>query len=185
MRRPPIAAAVLGALLGLLLHACAAPVAAPYAPGSSLSARGSVGLGEIRYLPAESGRVAANQLRNAELQKLLIEPDVKTYVADALARELRFIGIRTDAAVPQLGGLIREFSVDDFSAHPEWRLTIGYQLRDASGALIYAAEKTSTRRTVPQQMLKTGLSEVLRANIEALVRDPDFLAATAAPTTGP
>lgn len=177
MSNQNLARAVVAVAAALLTPACSTPVPLGYAPGSSLSARGSVGLGEIRYLPAESGRVAANQLRNAELQKVLVEPDVKTFVADALGRELRFIGLRTDAAAPVLGGLIRDFRVDDFSDRPQWTLTIDYQLRDAEGGLIYAAEKTSTRRTVPQQMLKTGLNEVLRANVEALVRDPAFLAA--------
>lgn len=163
----------------MLLQACATPVAVSYAPGSSLSASGSLGLGEFHYLPAETGRLAANQLRNAELQKILIATDVQQFVSDGIARELRFIGLHAEAGSPVLTGLIRDFRVDDFSDRPEWTLTIDYQLRDASGALIYTALKTSSRRTVPQQMLKTGLNEVLRANVEALVRDPAFLAAVA------
>lgn len=174
------------AVASAVLTGCAtAPIPVNYAPSSVLSASGSLlKVNDFSYLPAErppaanASAVASNQIRNTALGSILIDRDVKVFVRDAVFAELRFVGIKTNGGRCELRGTIEDFLIDDLGYSIDWTLRIKYELTDpTSQKPLYAAVKSTTRKTAKGPNVFGALNETIKLNAEELIKDPQFVQA--------
>jgi uncharacterized lipoprotein len=171
-----------GAALALLL-CVAAPAEAglfgevppdpvDYAPGSALSARGTLSVGSFDYLPSTAGKLKPNEIKVDGLRpNRHISQDVGKFFRESLLKELRFTGIKIADGGAVLSGEIKAFD-DNHVNQQTTDLTVHYVLKSAAGAVLYDGEKSS------QQFYKGGhlfgINAPLLANFEELLRDPAF-----------
>ena len=159
------------------LAGCAtAPAPVNYAPSSVLSATGSVSVVDFRYLPYESGAVAKNQIKNTALGKIEIDRDVKDFVRDAVFAEFRFVGVKLDNRNRTVGGDIAEFLVDDLGFNVDWTLRVRYLVKEVGdNKMLFESEKVVQRRTAKFVNPFGALNEIIKLNVEQLLKDPEFI----------
>ncbi|AOB30616.1 hypothetical protein AKI39_07815 [Bordetella sp. H567] len=192
-----------GALALVALAGCANVRGIPYTytPASTISADGAVALGDFSYdvnrqpdaspslTPGASQPVQTttrrrtdvkpNQIRNTAMGDILLEKDIKDVMHDATFTELRFVGIKLGANQPRvLTASIQDFLCDDLGYSVDWTLSIEYMVTDTStGQRVYDGTKKVQRKTAKFANVFGALNDVLRLNIEELLKDPAFLAA--------
>lgn len=164
------------ALGTLLLTSCAAILPLNYTPGSRLSASGAVRVSEFGYLPSLQGRVESNQVQNTAWDDLFFDREVGAFFMDAVEKELRFVGIKTDSDSRTLRGEVREFLIDDLGAYVDWTLRVLYRVERPEKAL-YESEKITRRRTAKFGDPSATMNQTIRLNIDELIKDPAFLKA--------
>lgn len=180
-RRPcPVLRARLVFLVTTLMITCSCTMAVPvdYSPTSTLSETGAVKVGEFVYLPALSGEVAPNQLKNTALGSIKLDRDVGIFFQEAVFKELKFIGVKTDGRDRRLTGEIRRFLVDDLGYSVDWEIDVYYVVTAVpDGRELYGGLKTSRHRTEKFANPFGALNREIRLNIDMLVQDPAFVRA--------
>ena len=162
----------------VFLTGCVTAAPVNYAPSSVMTASGSVGVSSFKYVPADSGAVAPNQLKNTAMGDVKIDRDVKDFFRDAVFAELRFVGVKLDDKTRTLSGDILEFLVDDLGYSIDWTLRVRYQVAGADGAgPLFNAEKIVKRKTAKMVNPFGALNETIKLNVEELIKDPAFIKA--------
>lgn len=160
----------------LMLVGCSAWLPDEYQPGLQLKISGRVGLGTFTYSAADRGEVEANQIRNTAMGSILLHQDIKDLYRDALSKEFTQVGIDLNDSRRLLNVEIQEFYLDDQGKIDNWRTIIDYTVEER-GRTTYQKVKEFRRSTEKFLDLFTPLNETMRLSIEALLKDPDFLAA--------
>lgn len=170
------AAAAFAAAIGLAGCAGTAPVT--YAPSSTLTATGAVEVTTFAYLPAQTGQVKPNQLRNTALGAIMLDKNIDQFYRDAVFTELRFVGVKVTSDKLKLSGEIKQFLVDDLGYSVDWTTDVHYVVTNkASGAVVYDGEKTTKNNTAKFVNAFGALNEQIKDNIEELIKDPNFIKA--------
>ncbi len=155
------------------LGGCAAPAPLNYAPSSVLSATGAVKVANFVYTPAVSGKVEPNQIRNTAIGSVIVDQNIDNFFRDAVFKELRFVGVKTDSENVVLTGDIKEFLIDDLGYSVDWTLIVDYTVKN-NGVAVYTAEKTTKRHTAKFVNVFGALNETVKVNIEEIIKDPAF-----------
>jgi uncharacterized lipoprotein len=163
--------------LSIALSGCVMNNTVPinYAPSSVLSASGSVTVTDFSYLPAQTGKVQPNQVRNTALGSILFDQNVSTIFRDAVFKELRFVGVNMNSVNRKLSGEIQEFLIDDLGFSVTCTLRVKYQVTD-KGGVVYEQVKATQRTTGKFGNPFGAINETIKLNIEELIKDKDFLA---------
>jgi len=105
----------------------------------------------------------------------LFDKDVATIYKEAVFKELRFIGVKTENPNLELTGDIQKFLIDDLGFTVDWTLRVRYKIQDKNtSTVLYDEVKTVTRKT-PKFVNSFGvLNEVIKENIENLIKDEKF-----------
>jgi uncharacterized lipoprotein len=146
-----------------------------YAPTSVLTASGEARVDQFDYAPARGGKIKSNQIRNTAIGNLYFEQDIAVIFKDAVFKELRFVGVKMDAGNATISGEIEEFLIDDLGYSVDWTLRVRYQVKDASGAVVYESVKNIQRNTNKFANVFGALNETIKLNIEEIIKDPAFL----------
>lgn len=161
--------------LAVSLIGCAA-IPMDYFPSSPMSETGEVNVGDFQYLPAVRGDVLRDQIRSTQqLRDADIDRDVADYFRDAVAAELKFIGLRANSEAPTLRGSIVELEWAGFSM--TGLLITDYEVINSEGEVLFA-KKISTE--LPLNMnysLAEFVASLIKVNVEELVSNPKFLQA--------
>lgn len=85
-----------------------------YSPSLLMNGSGVIYARDFKYMPFEEGKLKSNQIDTGSgLSPVYSEMDIKDYVADALLKELKFIGYKLDSSSPTIiSGDILEYSCD-------------------------------------------------------------------------
>lgn len=167
---------VLASILLLFLTGCASTIPLNYAPSSVLTGTGQVQVRDFVYLPAQTGKIKPNQVRNTALGSILFDRNIDVFVRDAVFAELRFVGIKVGGEGNQLTGEIQEFLIDDLGYSVDWTLTVRYFVKDGSGTVLYDQVKTTQRKTNKFANVFGALNETIKLNAEEIIKDPQFSA---------
>jgi hypothetical protein len=173
--RPAILMVVAAATL--VLGGCAANIPIEYSPTSSMSATGSLTVGDFTYLPAINGQVAPNQLKNTAIGTIKFDKNIDAYYRDGVFKELRFVGVKVDGKNGILTGEIKQFLVDDLGYSVDWTVDTHYVLKDASGTVVYDSDKLTKNHTAKFANAFVAINQQVKDNIEALLKDPAFIKA--------
>ena len=167
-----------GAVLGCALSACStAPIPVSYTPSSTLTATGTVKVGDFAYQPAVSGKVAANVIHNTAMGTVLLDQNVDVFFRNAVFTELRFMGVKVGTGDKVLTGNIKEFLIDDLGYSVDWTVDVDYVVKDASGKVVYESDKLTKNHTAKFANAFVALNMQIKDNIESLAKDPDFVKA--------
>lgn len=123
-----------------LMTGCAATLPTnSYTPQNIVRVEGSIAVENFHYLPAEQGKVKANQIENTAVGSMYISSDVSEFVRRATALELEKSGIVLNEACPiALSGEIIEFKADDFGYSIDWTLRLRYIIKNkATNEILY------------------------------------------------
>ncbi len=146
-----------------------------YAPTSVLTASGETKVDPFEYAPARGGKIKSNQIRNTAMGNVYFEQDIGVLFKDAVFKELRFVGVKVGVGTATLSGEIEEFLIDDLGYSVDWTLRVNYQVKDASGTVVYQAVKNIERNTNKFANIFGALNETIKLSIEELIKDPKFL----------
>jgi len=167
----------LSALVVLMFSGCVSTLPINYAPSSILSASGSVSVVPFAYTPAENHTVEPNQIRNTAAGSVLFDQNIDVIFRDAVFKELRFVGMKVDDPNRKLSGTIVEFLIDDLGFNVDWTLIVNYRIVSADKTT-YESMKTVKWKTAKFVNVFGALNETIKKNIEELIKDPAFIAAT-------
>ena len=160
---------------GLLLGGCASgPITLNYAPSSTMSVDGNVKVSNFEYLPAKSGEIQPNQIRNTAIGEIIFEKNIDEYLEAALFTEFRFVGIDVSKTDAVLTGEIKEFLIDDLGFNVDWTFEVNYVLTKNATAC-YKSTKLIQRRTNKFGNVFGALNETIKLNIEELMKDKKFV----------
>jgi hypothetical protein len=165
------------AALAVALSGCTGTVPVDYSPSSTLSASGTLQVGDFRYLPSINGKYKPNEVHNTAMGQILFDKNVDTFIHNAVFLELRQVGIKVGAGDKKLTGDIKEFLIDDLGYSVDWTVDIEYFIKDASGKTIYDSDKVTKNRTAKFANAFVAMNIQIKENIEALIKDPDFIKA--------
>ena len=170
---------VLLALSLLFLTGCTTVLPLNYSPSSVLSASGSVAVADFQYIPALNGRVKPNQIRNtAPLATLVFDQDIHVFFRDAVFKELRFVGVKMDNKARTLTGEVRDFLIDDLGYSVDWTVKVLYRVKATqTNQTLYESEAVTQRRTAKFANPFGAMNEVIKLNIDEIIKDPAFLKA--------
>lgn len=163
-------------LLTTLVTGCASTsIPLNYAPSSVMSSSGAVAVNDFKYLPAISGQVAVNQIRNTALGELKFDKNIDEFFRDAVFAELRFVGMKLDSPDRNLSGDIVEFLIDDLGYSIDWTLTVKYVVTNSAGKALYESEKVTSRKTDKFVNVFASLNETIKLNVEEVLKDQAFV----------
>jgi hypothetical protein len=166
---------LIAAPLTLALSGCATPVTLNYAPSSTMTVSGNEQLGFFKYVPAESGRVKENQIRNTAIGDIKIDRNVDEYFKQAFFAESRFVGIKMGQG-PMVHGTINDFLIDDLGYSVDWTLDVTYVVDSVGGgAPCYNQQKVFKKHTAKFANAFGTLNEVVKDSIEEAFKDPGFV----------
>lgn len=141
-----------------------------------MSATGSVDVVSFEYLPAASGKVKPNQIRNTALGTILFEQNIDTIFRDAVFKELKFMGVTMQNDTRKLTGVIEEFLIDDLGYSVDWTVRVKFVVTE-DGQVTYDSTKEIIRKTSKFANPFGALNETIKLSIEELVKDATFLEA--------
>lgn len=100
-------------LVALFNYGCSMMMVS-YSPSILMGGTGHVKIGTFEYLPAEKGTVKINEVdTKAGLSAVYTDMPIAVYVADAVSKELKFIGYRLNQnSSLEIAGNILEYSWD-------------------------------------------------------------------------
>jgi hypothetical protein len=88
---------ILFLIIVLIASGCSSLKMTSYPPSILMEGTGTVKVNGFRYLPGDKGVVKNNEIDTVGgLYKIYTEVDIKNYVADAVSKELKFIGYKLD-----------------------------------------------------------------------------------------
>lgn len=165
----------------LALAGCAtAPISVNYAPSSTLTVKGTEKIGGFDYTPTKSGKIKSNQIRNTAIGSILIDKDVSQFFQQAFFTESRFVGIDVSGAGPLVHGTINDFLADDLGYSVDWTLDVNYVVDSPNNeSPCFNSSKKTKRNTSKFVNVFGALNEVVKENIEDLLKDPGFVACIA------
>ena len=158
----------------VVLSGCATTLPVNYSPSSTMTASGAVAVVPFTYLPATTGEVEPNQIRNTALGSAMFDQNIDVLIRDAVFKELRFVGIDVNDQETKLSGEIQEFLIDDLGYSVDWTLRIKYIVTDSSGTT-YESVKETKRNTNKFVNIFGSLNETIKLNVEDLLKDPAFV----------
>jgi uncharacterized lipoprotein len=158
----------------IVLSGCATTLPVNYSPSSTMTASGAVAVVPFTYLPATTGKVEPNQIRNTALGSAMFDQNIDVLIRDAVFKELRFVGIGVNNQETKLSGEIQEFLIDDFGYSVDWTLRVKYIVTDSSGTT-YESVKETKRNTNKFVNVFGSLNETIKLNVEDLLKDPAFI----------
>jgi len=162
-------------IAALFLGGCSTPpITLNYAPSSVLTASGNVSVQPFTYLPAQGGKIKPNQIRNTAMGSVLFEQNIDQLFKDAVFKELRFVGVKLDSTDVSLTGEVQEFLIDDLGYSVDWTLRVNYVVKGKDGAVLYQSTKNVQRRSNKFVNIFGILNEVIKQNIEELIKDEEF-----------
>lgn len=127
------------------------------------------------YAPAEAGRVSPNRIENTAVASIVLKKNIDVYVHDAVVKTLQRAGIDTAASKRVLTARIETFSVDDERSPALWTLALRYSLIEAdTNRVLYTATKTVSHSSRTFTNNTFAIEDVVRANVAALLADPEF-----------
>ena len=161
----------------LFVEGCA-KISMSYLPGSTSKVSGDVSVSDFKYLPAETGKVKPFQIRNTAWGNLKFNKDISVFFKDAVSQELRFAGVKLDDKTLVLSGEIEDFLIDELSYNADWTLKVRYLVKNMrTGEIAYTSTKTTQRRASKLVNLNSALNEMIKLNIEDLLKDEAFIQA--------
>lgn len=163
--------------LGFALSGCAEKIPIDYSPSSTMTVNGTVKVGAFKYLPAITGKMKPNQIHNTAMGNVLLDKDVDTYFHNAVFTELRFVGIKVGAGDKTVSGEIKEFLIDDLGYSVDWTVDVHYMVSDPGGANSYDRDIMTKNHTSKFINPIGALNQQIKANIEELLKDADFVKA--------
>jgi hypothetical protein len=137
-------------LLSFGIYGCAGTLPVTYVPQNFARYQGRVDIGRFKYLPAEQGIVAPNQIQNTAIGRIYIGANVSDFVQRANALELEKTGFNISDSNPlQIAGEVIEFKADDLGYSVDWSYSIRYIItrkKDSAELLnkVYTAEPKKT-----------------------------------------
>lgn len=147
-----------------------------YLPASVSKTSGSVSISDFKYLPAETGKIKPFQIRNTALGNLKFDKNIDIFFRDAVLAELGFSGVKTENKVRVLGGEIEDFLIDELSTSADWTLKVHYQVKNQqTGNVEYSSTKTTKRKASKLVNVSSALNEMIKLNIEELLKDEAFV----------
>jgi hypothetical protein len=161
---------IISMLLVIGGSACA-PATVLYTPGSLATGHGDVRVDKFRYRPAESGRVAPNQIANTAMGSLKISDNVDEYFSNALKSELKYAGFSLGRGDLTLTGVIEDFTADDIGYSIDWKLVVVYRLRHGD-SVVYEKPITVAHKASKFVEPLTGLNKSIRMSFDRLMEDP-------------
>lgn len=152
-----------------------------YSPSSSLTATGSVMVSDFKYLPSINGKIDPKSIYTTSYFNIDLDKRVDVSYKDAVFKELRSVGIKTNSKDRILTGDIQEFFVDPVGfGDAQWTLRVTYYVRNMhTSELVYQGEKVE-RRSINKlfdDVYIAPLADIIRANIDKLIEDKTFLEA--------
>lgn len=159
------------------LSGCSTPAPLNYSPSSVLTASGATTVSNFIYTPAVTGKVQPNQIQNTALGSVIVDQNIDSFFRDAVFKELRFVGVKTESTTAVLTGNIKTFLIDDLGYSVDWTLVVEYTVKNAKGEKLYTAEKSTRRNTAKFVNVFGALNETVKLNIEEIIKDPAFLKA--------
>ena len=149
-----------------------------YSPSYVSKASGSVSISNFKYLPAETGKVKPFQIRNTAFGNLKFDKNIDIFFRDAVLAELRFGGVKLDDKTRILGGEIEDFLIDELSSSVDWTLKVHYLVKNLqTGHTVYVSTKTTQRKASKLVNISSALDEMIKLNIEELLKDEAFIKA--------
>ncbi len=165
-------------LATLALAGCSGTVPLTYSPSSVYTATGAVTIGSFVYLPAQKGEVSPKQIGNTAIGDIYLDKNIADYYQNAVFNEFRLIGIKVANPNRELTGTITKLLADDLGFSVDWTLTVNYTVKNKNGEdVLYQGEKTIKQNSSKFAHPMGAFNEIIRKNIEALIRDPSFLKA--------
>jgi uncharacterized lipoprotein YajG len=168
---------IIPALFASLFTGCATqPLTLNYSPSSTLSAKGSVSISSFTYSAASDGKIKPNQIKNTALGNAYFDKDIAKAFEESVLKELRFVGIDINSNKYSLSGDVQEFLMDDLGYTVDWTLRVEYQLKDKiAGQIVYKETKVFQKKTDKFGNIFGVINEVIKLNIEELIKDQAFL----------
>jgi len=166
--------AVISVVLAIALSGCATTIPVNYSPSSTMTVSGAVAVAPFTYLPATTGAVKSNQIRNTAIGNAMFDQNIDVLVRDSVFKELRFVGVNVLDQDKKLTGEIQEFLIDDLGFSVDWTLRVKYIVTDPSGVK-YESVKETKRNTNKFVNVFGSLNETIKLNVEDLLKDPAFV----------
>ncbi len=161
----------------LFMEGCA-KIPLNYSPGSLRKVQGDVSVSDFKYLPAAAGKIKPFQIRNTAWGNLKFNKDISIFFKDAVSQELRFAGVNLDDTSRVLSGEIEDFLIDDAGYNAEWTLQVRYLVKNIqTGKITYTSAKITRRKVSKLVHLDSVLNEMIKLNIEELLKDEAFIKA--------
>lgn len=156
-------------LAALAATGCASPrVPFVYTAQNSVRGQAAVQVGNVSYVPADTKRVAPNQLENTAMGSVKIDTEVSTYVKRALALELDRSGFTGRAPEFAMDCSVERIKLDDLGFSVDWTFSMGCKFR----RLDAPDESFSRTATVEKKKLaKFGSLEVLQRYLNGIIVD--------------
>jgi hypothetical protein len=149
-----------------------------YLPGSVKKVSGNVSVSDFKYIPAATGKVKQFQIPNTALRNLRFNKDINLFFRDAVSLELFSAGVRLDDKTRVLGGEIEDFLIDDSGYKVDWTLKVHYLVKNVqTGEIAYTSTKNTMRTASKLVNLNSALNEIIKLNIEELLKDKEFIKA--------
>jgi hypothetical protein len=156
----------------LISTACATPATVLYAPGSLTTGHGDLRVEKFRYRPAESGRLAPNEIASTAARAFEISENVNEYVSNAVKSELKYAGFDTSRGDLTLSGTIENFTADDFGFSVDWKLAVMYRLRQGDSVLYEKLITVTHKTSKGMAATTTGINKSIRMSFDSLMEDP-------------
>lgn len=116
-------------------------------------------------------------IRNTTLATIRCDQNIDVFFRDAVFKELRFVGIRMDNKGRTLTGEIQEFLIDDLGFSVDWTLRVQYLIKGLQGEVLYAGEKNTQKKTNKFVNFSRTLNEIIKLNVDELIKDQGFVKA--------
>lgn len=159
----------------LLMEGCAR-IPLNYLPNSNNKISGSLSISNFKYAPSINGKVKPYQIRNKAIGSLKFNKNIDAFFQDAVIAELNTAGIKLDNKNHGLIGEIEDFFVDELGAHADWTLIVNYSVKNLqTGKALYESTKITKRNVSKLANLSIVVNEMIKSNIEELLKDNDFL----------
>lgn len=148
-----------------------------YTPGSTMTVAGEESVGLFTYAPADAGKLKTNQIQNRAMGDLMFDKSVNVFFEDAVFAESRRVGIDVTTEGPLLHGVINAFVADDLGSTVRWSLDVTYIVDNRSGATpCYRDTKRTAAISGKDGDAYSGMTGLMRSNIESLFSDRAFVA---------
>ena len=171
-----VTATVLGVAIFFIEGCVKLPLA--YLPGSVNKVSGNVLLSDFKYIPAATGKVKPFQIPNTALRNLRFNKDINFFFRDAVSLELLSAGVKLDDKTRVLSGEIEDFLIDDSSYKVDFTLKVHYLVKNVqTGEIAYTSTKNTMRTASKLVNLNSALNEIIKLNIEELLKDKAFIKA--------
>lgn len=165
--------------LGFFSTGCqTAPMAMNYAPSSLVQGKGTVQVQEFRYVPAEAGKVAPDQIPNTAIGNIHLGQPISGYVTKAFSSELKYAGYSLDSSAEKpktvLTGEIKEFKADDLGFSVDWTLRLKVDLKDRAGKSSASQDVVIKKNLQKFGEFSVAVNLIIKEAFEQMMAEPGF-----------